>query len=210
MLSSSTSTKASRFSQAQVCANVESENTKFITYIVKSRKKFEALRNLTFEGGRQEIERAKERRKEAAEDSNGRRSPAMSTQGDSVEELRTPVSARTPMLSNVPEENSAFAVGEDEDSEGEDQTVAATPSVSSSSFRHSRTPSMESSVEDSVPVQLRGMSEKARGKMPMGAPPFSRVNSSHSISSTTTLSSPTTFVPSPEWVSPAQSIPSRG
>lgn len=65
-------------------------------------------------------------------------------------------------LTDVPEEDT-FAIGDDEeDSEDEDQpTPAQTPNEAPS-----RASSVSSSVDDAVPVQLRGMSEKARGKMP--------------------------------------------
>lgn len=44
---------------------------------------------------------------------------------------------------------------------------------------------MASSVDDAVPTQLRGMSEKARGKLPAGHNSFSRQGSSASLSSLT-------------------------
>ena len=147
-----------------------------------------------------------QRRKQGTDDYDGLlRSPTQSSRADSMESSRSPGgSARTPTLSNVPE-NSAFTVGDDdEESDAEEipEPAVATPSASSASFRPSRSPSIDSSVDSSVPIQLRGMSEKARGKMPAGAPPFSRVNSSHSITTAASLTSPTAFTPSPEWVCP--------
>ena len=102
---------------------------------------------------------------------------------------------RTPTLGNVPEEDGAFAIGDDDDSEDE-QDHRPTPSQSS------RTPSVSSSVDDTVPLQLRGMSEKARGKMPAGTPTFSRQNSITSLSSPTTgrQQSAVGFAPSAQWV----------
>lgn len=69
-----------------------------------------------------------------------------------------------PALSNVPEEDT-FAIGDDddEDSDGEER---ATPAASPPTDHPSRASSISSSIDDTVPTQLRGMSEKARGKMP--------------------------------------------
>lgn len=96
-----------------------------------------------------------------------------------------------------------FAIGDDEDSD-EEAEVANTPSQSSPSVRASRTPSVSSSVDESVPLQLRGMSEKARGKMPVGQPSFSRQNSTTSLSShmaAVTSSNAGGFTPTTPWVS---------
>ena len=70
---------------------------------------------------------------------------------------------------------------EDSDDNG-DVEPRPTPSQSSISNNPSRASSVVS-VEDAVPTQLRGMSEKARGKMPAGAGPFrfSRQNSTTSL-----------------------------
>ncbi|EFX02693.1 hypothetical protein CMQ_2622 [Grosmannia clavigera kw1407] len=73
---------------------------------------------------------------------------------------------------------------EDED-EDEENEPRPTPSQSSLSENPSGASSVIS-VEDAVPIQLRGMSEKARGKMPVGTPSFSRQNSALSIGSTST------------------------
>ena len=112
---------------------------------------------------------------------------------------------RTPSLSNVPEEGGTFTIGDDEDSEDEDHERQTPPSHSSPSGHTSRTPSM-SSIDDAVPLQLRGMSEKARGKMPVGVGgqlSFSRVNSIGSINSPTTptVASVHGFLPTAQWVS---------
>ena len=180
---------------------MSTENPKFILAILKSRKRFEALRSFTLESGQEELERLKQRRKEAAENGvDPAQSPVHSSRAESLDSLRSPASAMTPTLSNVPEESGAFAIGEDDDSDAEEQHSPEPPSNSSTSNRHSRTPSVSSSVDGSVPVQLRGMSEKARGKMPVGTPTFSRVNSMTSVSSQTPLSTPASFVPSPQWV----------
>lgn len=126
-------------------------------------------------------------------------SPSTSQSGDGA---RSPVGGRTP-LSHVPEEEGTFAIGDDEDSD-EEADGQDTPAQSSPSLRTSRTPSVSSSIDDSVPLQLRGMSEKARGKMPAGQPSFSRQNSTTSLSShvaAVTSSSGGGFTPTTPWVS---------
>lgn len=121
-----------------------------------------ALRSFTLENGQQELERLARRRKERSEDladlSGSRRG--------SVESLRSPTSShqRPPQLSDVPEEEGTFAIGDDEDEESDDERP--TPAASTPTEQPSRASSVSSSVDDAVPTQLRGMSEKARGKMP--------------------------------------------
>jgi hypothetical protein len=64
----------------------------------------------------------------------------------------------------VPEDG-AFAIGDDEDDDTEDDNQP-TPAESTASKQPSSGSSVSSNVDDAVPTQLRGMSEKARGKMP--------------------------------------------
>jgi len=118
-----------------------------------------------------------------------------------MESLQSPTSGhrRSSILPNVPEE-SAFAIGDDDDDEHDtDDEHAATPQHSTPTDHPSRASSVASEVEDAVPTQLRGMSEKARGKMPAGTPTFSRQNS------TTSLGGPIhnangQFEPSARWI----------
>lgn len=168
---------------------------------MKSRKRFEALRSFTLESGQEEIERLSRLRKESAEGSEHPHSPIRSPRNSSMDSLRSPQSARTPSLSNVPEEGDNFAIGED-DSDEEEHELQATPSQSTPSNHNSRTPSVSSSVDDAVPMQMRGMSEKARGKMPIGQPSFSRVSSMTSMSShvAAMATSNGSFTPSASWV----------
>jgi hypothetical protein len=107
--------------------------------------------------------------------------------------------ARSP-LTRIPEENSPFAIGGDESDDQHDGQD--TPSQSSPSLQNSRRPSTSSAVDESVPLQLRGMSEKARGKMPAGQPSFSRQNSITSQSSMSAIFSASSgFTPTVAWVS---------
>ncbi|KAH7071311.1 high-temperature-induced dauer-formation protein-domain-containing protein [Paraphoma chrysanthemicola] len=169
-------------------------NPNLIYAIVRSRKRFQALRDFTLESGQEEIERQNQQRKEGGADLQ---------RAASIDSLRSPTVSRTPTLGNVPEENSAFAIGDDEDSDAEEPRHSETPqSPVQSPSGASRSASIASSVEESVPLQLRGMSEKARGKMPVGQPTFSRQNSMTSLSSAATpaLATNEFFTPSSSWL----------
>ncbi len=169
-------------------ADPSSANPNFILALLRSRKRFEALRQFTLESGQAEIERQsrqrKDRSKEASNTSNSAHSP-------------TDASRQRSSLQDVPEESSAFAIGDDEDSDDGGKPATASPST-----QNSRQASVSSSIDDTVPLQLRGMSEKARGKLPAGAPSVQRQNSSTALSRSNTLSNfEGGFRPTPEWVS---------
>ena len=173
------------------------DNPNLIYAILRSRRRFQALRDFTLESGQEEIERQNQLRKEGSNDLE---------RTNSIDSLRSPTVARTPTLGNVPEENSAFAIGDDDDDDSDaDETRPAEPPLSPVQSRSgaSRSASIASSIDESVPLQLRGMSEKARGKMPVGQPTFSRQNSMTSLSSMATpaLATNEFFTPSVQWVS---------
>ena len=168
------------------------DNTEFIYAILKNRKRFEALRSFTLESGQEEIERRNRRRKEAAASGASSDNPLEpASTRSSVDSLRSPTAPSShmmPTLGDVPEEDGTFAIGDD-DSDDDDSEERPTPSVSSpGENNHSRASSVTggghgqaAGAEDDVPRQLRGMSEKARGKMPAGARNFSRQNSTTSL-----------------------------
>lgn len=189
-----------------VFSNHAAGNPNFINAILKYKTRFEALRSFTLESGQEEIRRINERRKdEVSEQAN---SPTHASPNTFIESPRSPQSIRTPALSNVPEEGDAFAIGDDEDSENEeDRELMPTPSQSSLSAHNSRTPSISSSTDEQLPTQLRGMSEKARGKLPAGQPSFSRQGSMTSLCNhpATIVSATPSFNPTPQWVSHAPS-----
>jgi hypothetical protein len=179
--------------------NVLADNPNLVYAILRSRKKFQALRDFTLESGQEEIERQNQLRKEGGTDLQ---------RADSIDSVRSPTVARTPTLGNVPEENSAFAIGDDDDSDADENSPPQAPrspvhSVSGASRGASRSASIASSIDESVPLQLRGMSEKARGKMPVGQPTFSRTNSITSLASMAApmMAANEFFTPSPTWVS---------
>jgi High-temperature-induced dauer-formation protein len=185
------------------------ENTTFVGLILKHRKRFEALRSFTLESGQEEIARLEQQRKEQSQ--NDTRSPSRVAPNSSTNGPRSPPGPPSG-LSNVPEEESgAFTIGEDDDSDGEtaEQPSVASPSTqtdvtsptSAPAAGHSRTGSVASSTaDDSMPTQMRGMSEKARGKMPAGTPTFSRTSSTHSLTGHGVGANPG-FAPTPQWVS---------
>ncbi|KAJ5716507.1 hypothetical protein N7493_008418 [Penicillium malachiteum] len=168
------------------------ENQYLVYAILKYKQRFEAIRAFTLESGQQEIEQQREKRKSGDAASDAIYSPSLSQ-----EDLHTPSGARSP-LTRIPEENSAFAIGDD-DSDDEGQN---TPSQSSPSAQNSRRPSFASANDENATQQLRGMSEKARGKMPAGRPSFSRQNSTTSQTSMSALfSGPSSgFTPTVSWL----------
>ncbi|KAK2733696.1 hypothetical protein FQN57_001976 [Myotisia sp. PD_48] len=162
-------------------------NNSYLIYLVlRSRQRFESLREFTLESGQNEIEQQNQRKKNA---SNSRRA-----------EHSGSTSERQP-LSHVPED-SAFAIGDDDsDDESAQQQSTTQPqnpqSVEESSFSDIPSP------EASLPLQLRGLSEKARGKMPAGQFTFSRQNSTTSLNSyAATISTGVNagFVPTVAWI----------
>ncbi|PLN81601.1 high-temperature-induced dauer-formation protein-domain-containing protein [Aspergillus taichungensis] len=168
----------------------------FLVYaILKYRKRFEAVRSFTLESGQQEIERQNERRKDESGSSDFVASPVLSA---AEEDPHTSSGTRSP-LGRIPEENTPFAIGDESDDE---QGEPKTPAHTSPSVQSSRRPSAASTVDESVPLQLRGMSEKARGKMPAGQPSFSRQNSMTSQISVSAIfpTSPNGFTPTTAWL----------
>ncbi|KAL8840775.1 MAG: hypothetical protein Q9176_003621 [Flavoplaca citrina] len=179
-----------------------SSNRIFIRTLLKARRRFEALRSFTLESGREEIERLHQQKKEATDGTDDLTSPTRSIRSGSFDTMRSPQNVRrTPSLSNVPEEGGTFTIGDDEDSDDERESMI-TPSQSSPSNENSHAPSRSSSIDEPLPTQLKGMSEKARGKMPATQTAFSRHGSSTSLSShPATIMSPTGgFSPSPLWI----------
>ena len=188
-------------------------NAELVFVILKNRKRFEALRSFTLESAREEMERRNQRRKDGAS-----ADPFdLSSTRSSAESIRSPTAGlHIPSLSNVPEDGT-FAIGDDEDEdEDEDENKddddedsdstegdgGLTPSQSTPSENPSRASSAGGGVEDAVPAQLRGMSEKARGKMPAGAQTFSRQNSITSLGGhpRAECSAPGAFEPTSEWI----------
>lgn len=176
------------------------ENPFLIYGILKNRRRFEALRTFTLESGQQEIERQTQLRKANSAAGDG----GSNLTSQSMDDPRKIGGARSP-LTHIPEESSPFAIGGDDSDEEDDEEdeVQNMPSQSSPSQRTSRAPSVSSSTDGTVPLQLRGMSEKARGKMPAGQMNFSRQNSLTSLSSysATIQSASAHFTPTATWVS---------
>ncbi len=176
------------------------ENPNFVYAILRHKKRFEALRTFTLESGQAEIERRSRRRKENSIDSTESSETDLRA---SVDSIRSPSSSHhISRLSSLPEEEGTFAIGDDDDDEDTDDDHRPTPAQSTPTEHPSRASSVSSNVEDAVPVQLRGLSEKARGKMPAGTPTFSRQNSTTSLGSYTAagLGASGSFEPSADWI----------
>lgn len=179
-----------------IVENRYSKNPELVFVILKNKRRIEALRSFTLESGQEEIERRNRRRK----DSGGQIDPFDNgSVRSSVDSGRSPTAsqARPSGLEEVPEDG-AFTIGDDEDDSEDEQ---ATPARSTSSENQSQTSSAPN-AEEALPTQLRGMSEKARGKMPAGVPSFSRQNSTTSLAahSISGQSQSGAFEPSGKWI----------
>lgn len=176
--------------------NNHRRNPELLVAIIKNRKRIEALRSFTLESGQEEIERRSRMRKDRADsvDSASVRS--------SLDSARSPPVAPTksPVLDEVPEDGT-FAIGDSDDDSDEDPQP--TPAQSTASENQSQASSV-GNFDEAVPTQLRGMSEKARGKMPAGSRSFSRQNSTTSLggqsSSARTQSGAGSFEPTSQWI----------
>jgi hypothetical protein len=181
-----------------IIENKYRRNPELILAIVKHKKRIEALRSFTLESGQEEMERRHRLRKESGASVDPLDPASLRS---STESARSPSSApaRTAVPEEVPEDG-AFAIGDDEDDDSDDG-YQPTPAQSTASDNASQEPSAPP-VEDAVPVQLRGMSEKARGKMPASIKSFSRQNSTTSLGaySTAGQSQSGAFEPSAQWI----------
>ncbi|KAI6249112.1 Ubp5-interacting protein [Erysiphe necator] len=178
------------------------ENPNLVYAVIVNRKYFDALRSFTLESGQEKISRRSRQRKEFAFSStNSISNLSCSNSTDSL--LSTSMAhSRVPALSNVPEEDAAFAVGSDGEEDTDDEHIASIPAASPPTKDQSRASSVASESDNAVPVQMRRMSEKARGKLPAGMSSFSRQNSFTSLSSYSQKNVNTSgFEPTPAWVS---------
>ena len=170
------------------------ENRRFVELIMKNRKRFEALRDFTLEGASAEVDRMTMEKKDA-----GALAGVRSPRNSSMDSARSPVNMRSASLEDVPEDG-AFAIGDDENDEDENE-VQSDHGMSISGSTSSNT------MENAVPLQTRRMSEKARGKQPIGQSQFSR-SSSQNTSSTSLNMLDTSqfnnqqhpFMPTQSWV----------
>jgi hypothetical protein len=178
--------------------------------ILRNKKRIEALRTFTLESGQEEIERRNQRRKESAANNEQLEGGSVRSSVDSLRSPTTP-HPRQPSLSNVPEEDATFAIGGDDDDDDDDEhddedesddDHRPTPAQSTTSENPSRASSVAGNIEDAVPSQVRGMSEKARGKMPAGALTFSRQNSTTSLGGVSVSGKSQTggFEPTAQWI----------
>ncbi|KAF3280859.1 hypothetical protein TWF970_002539 [Orbilia oligospora] len=167
-----------------------SSNPSFVYAILRSHKRFENLRSFTLESGREEIEKQRRMQKDNASD-------IMQPESPITPRINTMQPPDTPGLPADPE---TFQIGDSDDSDDDTTSTqrrsSAVMTPTSTAFESSR----GNSIDDAVPIQLRGMSEKARGKLPVGQ--LSRQNSVISIGSQNGVAynAAGEFAPSPEWI----------
>lgn len=183
---------------SSVVENKYQKNPELLLAILKSRKKIEGLRTFTLESGQEEIERRNRRRKDSGAGTDSLDGGSLRS---SVDSARSPVTTptRTQALPGVPEDET-FAIGDDEDDDSDEEPMP-TPAQSTTSENPSQASSV-ANADDAVPTQLRGMSEKARGKMPASSRSFSRQNSTTSLGahSIAGQSQSGSFEPSAHWI----------
>lgn len=183
-----------------------SENLQFIYAILRSSKRFEALRNFTLESGQEEIDHRNRLKKDRG---GGGITDSPKVSFDNVPETPSSTTPLTPV-----EESTPFAIGDDEetDEEGKEEEkkesrkeskpvkneTAPPLATSPISVTPPSSQPLSSPVEDAVPHQLRGMSEKARGKMPERQSSTISLSSQNSTSGTHTPTG--RFVPTHAWV----------
>lgn len=167
------------------------ENANFIYAIIRNEKRFRALRDFTLKSAQEDIDKMAEARKD------GQQSDAITSNKSSLSEDTRGLLQRPSVEDAAP--NNAFSIGDDSDDDSDDDDVGRRSSLVSPT-----TESHRSSVDEAVPVQLRGLSEKARGKLPAGA--FTRTSTSTSLVTNLATLGPASppngqnFTPSEHWV----------
>lgn len=170
----------------------------FIFAVLRSQKRFYDIRDLMVDGAQAHLEHRARRRKENAENAQYVSSPSR-TSGD---RSRNSTSLQRPGLSNVPEINDTFTIGDDDEHEHSAQVGLSLAPSASTSQEPSRAGSISSSVDEAVPSQLRSMSEKARGKRRAGHSTLSQHGSNTSLSALSLIPSAMSgvFEPTEAWV----------
>lgn len=180
------------------------DNATFVYAVLRSSKRFEALRNFTLESGQEDTDRQGRLKKGL-----GEAGPPKTSMDNGMTFTASPHS-RSPVTVEEPMSPGAFAIGDDDDESEEDISGNLSKDTNKSEALNKGAPqstassapsSTRQSVEQEVmPHQIRGMSEKARGKMPM------RQDSIASITSLSTYTNRTQsplggFAPTTDWVS---------
>jgi hypothetical protein len=147
-----------------------------VEVIIGNRKHFRALQAFTLEGALDEIDRQGQERKDHGSDVQG------TSQQTSFDSARGVASVRSPSLSDVPENDDRFAIGDEDDEEAH----ASSPTSS------------RAAGQAESPARI---SEKARGKKPaVSLASMSRNASASSLPSLSYSPNTTNFRPSPEWL----------
>lgn len=135
---------------------------------------------------------------------NGEEGLTGASRGTSFETSRSTMSTRNPSVSTDDEEN-AFVIGDEDDEEAGTEVFDAQTRSNDSSTDVTHTthaPSFDRPVEDALPAQLGGMSEKARGKLKAGQDAFPRQGSYASLTSLGQAHANGRFEASAAWVNP--------
>lgn len=174
------------------------ENAHFIFAVLRSQKRFYATRDLMVDGAQEQLDRHVRARK----DRNDGQQQTSSSRRASGDGLRSSTNVQGPPLSNVPENDDAFAIGDDDESEDGERVKPESERSPSISEDPSRAASIVSSNDDAVPAQVHSMSEKARGKLRAGHTSFSRQGSSASLNNLAMMVPMTnvSFEPTEAWV----------
>ena len=185
------------------------ENAAFVYAIIRASGRFNTLREMVETSAKEALESHAQKRKQLSDVYSPTDSPRRSVSGDGP---RSPMDGRPSRLGSVAETQSAFAIGDDEESDEEDgeghkpltsQSSNLSEPPSAVDSEPSRAASISSPVDDAVPQQLRGMSEKARGKLPANHHSFSRNSSTASLSNAAFAAGMVNgnFEPTQQWVS---------
>lgn len=161
------------------------ENPNLIYAVFRSQKKFQLLRDMTLDINQIEAYIS------SANTTMGNKKPSQPEETSSVANSHSSLSA-----SDSTKRDLSFAIGDDED----DEESPGLEQESSDNAEYSRSGSISSSLDEAVPIQLRGMSEKARGKLPAGHNTFSRQSTNLTLSDKK-LKSDSQFTASNKWVS---------
>lgn len=185
---------------ASTTTHVLSANAVFVLALLRAQKRFRALRSFTLDGAQMELEKqAFHRKASGANDEEGLTGVSRAT---SFETSRSTMSTRKPTI-NTDDQEGAFVIGDEDDEEAGTEVFDAQARSNHSPTEVTHTThssSFDGPVEDALPSQLGGMSEKARGKLKAGQDAFPRQGSYASLTSLGQAPASGRFEASAAWV----------
>ncbi|KAF7846484.1 hypothetical protein BT93_L4252 [Corymbia citriodora subsp. variegata] len=159
-------------------------NPSLVYVACRYRRQIDTLRKFSIDGAQQLLDEEARRRKEGLDiDGHDMSRPTQTNISDSPSSRRTSTQSQPHSI-----DDGTFALADSDESDNEESA----PPIMTQSM------SAGSSSADAVPSQVRGMSEKARGKRPVGVPAFARQGST--LSMTQTISHSTSFQPTSDWL----------